>query len=42
MSDTEVTRDKVKSAPSWDPLALEDQLSEQQLHRHFGWPGYGW
>ncbi len=38
----EVTRDQVKSSPAWDPLALEGQVGEQQLHRHFGWPGYGW
>ncbi len=37
-----VTRDQVKSSPAWDPLALADQNGEQQLHRHFGWPGYGW
>jgi hypothetical protein len=37
-----VTRDQVKSSPAWDPLALADQITEQQLHRHFGWPGYGW
>jgi hypothetical protein len=30
----------VKSAPAWDPLAMTDEVSEQQLHRHFGWPGY--
>jgi hypothetical protein len=35
-----VTRDQVKSAPAWDPLAMTDEVSEQQLHRHFGWPGY--
>lgn len=35
-----VTRDQVKSAPPWDPLAMADEVSEQQLHRHFGWPGY--
>lgn len=37
-----VTRDQVKSAPAWEPLAAGDQVGEQQLHRHFGWPGYGW
>ena len=37
-----VTREQVKSSPSWDPLALADQVAEQQLHRHYGWPGYGW
>ena len=36
-----VTRDQVKSAPAWDPLAMADEVSEQQFHRHFGWPGYG-
>ena len=38
----DVTRDQVKSSPAWDPLALADQVGEQKLHRHFGWPGYGW
>jgi hypothetical protein len=33
-----VTRDQVKSAPAWDPLATTDEVSEQQLRRHFGWP----
>jgi hypothetical protein len=37
-----VTRDQVKSSPAWDPLAMVDQISQQRLHRHFGWPGYGW
>ena len=36
-----VTSDQVKSAPAWDPLAMANEVSEQQLHRHFGWPGYG-
>jgi hypothetical protein len=36
-----ITRDQVKSAPAWDPLAMTDEVSEQQLHRHFGWPGFG-
>ena len=36
-----VTRDHVKSSPAWDPLAMAEQVGEQQLHRHFGWPGYG-
>jgi hypothetical protein len=37
-----VTRDQVKSAPPWDPVAMVDQIGEQQLHRHYGWLGYGW
>jgi hypothetical protein len=36
-----VTREQVKSAPAWDPLAMADKVSEEALHRHFGWPGYG-
>ena len=36
-----VSRDQVRSAPAWDPLAMADEVSEDQLHRHFGWPGYG-
>ena len=36
-----VTRDQVRSAPAWDPLAMTNEVSEEDLHRHFGWPGYG-
>jgi hypothetical protein len=36
-----VSRDQVRSAPAWDPLALANEVGEEQLHRHFGWPGYG-
>jgi len=38
----DLTRDKVKSSPPWDPLKMIDQMSEIRLHRHYGWPGYGW
>jgi hypothetical protein len=31
----------VRSAPAWDPLAMADKVSEDELHRHFGWPRYG-
>jgi len=36
-----VTREQVRSAPAWDPVALADEAAEGDLHRHFGWPGYG-
>jgi hypothetical protein len=36
-----VTRERVRSAPAWDPLKMADEVSEEQFHRHFGWPGYG-
>jgi hypothetical protein len=36
-----VTRDQVRSAPAWDPLAMAHEVGEDEFHRHFGWPGYG-
>lgn len=38
--DMKVTREQVLSAPAWDPLAMMDEAHEEELHRHFGWPGY--
>jgi hypothetical protein len=35
-----VSRDQVRSAPAWDPLALADEARGDELHRHFDWPGY--
>ena len=37
-----VTRDQVKASPAWEPLDIIDQVYEERLHRHYGWPGYGW
>jgi hypothetical protein len=37
-----VTRDRVKSSPPWDPITMIDQVGEKRLHSHYGWPGYGW
>lgn len=39
--DVNVTREKVSSAPAWDPAAMADAIAEQRLHRHFGWPASG-
>ena len=36
-----VARDNVKTSPPWDPIAMIDQVYEKALHRHYGWPGYG-
>jgi hypothetical protein len=36
-----VTREKVKSSPAWDPLAMVDQVYEKELHHYYNWPGYG-
>ena len=35
-----VTRDQVRSAPAFDPVAMTDEVTQEQLHRHFGWPGF--
>lgn len=38
----DVTRDKIKGSPAWDPAAMIDRTYEERLHGHYGWPGYGW
>jgi hypothetical protein len=38
--DMNVSREQIRSAPEWDPAALADEAREDELHRHFGWPGY--
>ena len=37
----DVDRAKVRSSPNWDPLDFIDQNFEKDLHRHYGWAGYG-
>jgi hypothetical protein len=37
-----VTREQVKASPAWEPLDVIDQVYEERLHNHYGWPGYGW
>lgn len=37
----DVDREKVKSSPPWDPIAMIDQVYEKRLHSHYGWLGYG-
>ena len=36
-----VTRDKVKASPPWDPLALMNQAAMKRLDAHYGWPAFG-
>jgi hypothetical protein len=38
----DVTRDQVKASPAWNPMDMIDQIYEEELHRHYDWPGYGW
>ena len=37
----DVDRAKVRNSPNWDPLDFIDQNFEKELHRHYGWAGYG-
>ena len=37
----DVTRERVKASPAWDPIAMIDQVYEKKLHNHYGWRGYG-
>jgi len=37
-----VTRAQVRASPAWDPIAMAQEITEQELHGHYGWPGYGW
>src|SRR5579863_584010 len=36
-----VTRDKVKASPPWDPLALMNQAEMKRLDAHYGWLSFG-
>jgi hypothetical protein len=38
----DVTRDKIKASPAWDPAEGMERDYEQRLHGHYGWAGYGW
>lgn len=38
----DLSRDKIKSSPSWNPSNLVDGDFERRLHSHYDWPGYGW
>ena len=38
----DLTREKMKSSPSWNPSNLINGEFERRLHNHYDWPGYGW
>jgi sporulation protein YlmC with PRC-barrel domain len=37
-----VTRERVKASPTWDPVQEVERLYQKRLHEHYGWEGYGW
>jgi hypothetical protein len=38
----DVTRERVKASPIWNPSEPTEQAYEKRLHGHYDWPGYGW
>ena len=38
----DISRDQVKTSEPWTPSDYIDRAYEEQLHKHYGWPGYGW
>ena len=39
---TDLTRDRIKASPPWDPATAIDRPYEERLHGYYGWPGYSW
>ena len=37
-----VSQAAVEASPVWDPATMIHQAYEEDLHRHYGWPGHGW
>jgi hypothetical protein len=37
----DVSREKIKSSPPWDPFDAFTQIYAKRLHKHYGWPGSG-
>ena len=38
----DVSRERVRSSPPWNPMEALDEAYEKRLHGHYDWPGYGW
>jgi uncharacterized protein YrrD len=38
----DVSKEKVRSSPAWDPMKSISEMEERELHTHYAWPGYGW
>ncbi len=38
----DVTREQVKTSPTWDPVKMIDTYYQHHLHEHYRWKGYGW
>jgi hypothetical protein len=37
-----VSREKVRASPSWNPAQAIDEMYQRRLHGHYGWPSQGW
>ena len=38
--DLNLTQDKIRASPAWDPAAPMGEAGRYQLHRHYDWPDY--
>ena len=38
----DIARDQLRASPAWTPADTIDRAYEERLHKHYGWPGYGW
>jgi hypothetical protein len=38
----DISREQIRSSPPRQTFDAVDKDYEMRLHRHFGWPGYGW
>lgn len=38
----DVSRDRIKASPPWNPAEIITEAYEKGLHGYYGWPGYGW
>ena len=34
-----ISQEKVRSSPSWDPIQMTDRAFQARLHEHYNWPG---
>ena len=37
----DISCDRIRSSPPWEPEEIIDQAYEERLHSHYGWRGYG-
>jgi hypothetical protein len=38
----DITREKIKCCPEWDPTIAMDRAYTNRVDTHYGWHTYGW